>query len=152
MPAFDGCDDFVRVGGPCEGLWHLICLCEEAVDSGLEIDDGSEDATFQAPLGQIGEVPLHGVEPGARSRREVEDEAHVPAEPTLHLGMLMGPSCRSASVSSLPPVAQLATPVGHSGCSPASAAPAREGPSPVISRTPTSKVKYDQTHPRMTEN
>jgi hypothetical protein len=42
--------------------------------------------------------------------------------------------------------------VGRSGCSPASAAPAREGPSPVISRTPTSKVKYDQTHPRMTEN
>jgi len=42
--------------------------------------------------------------------------------------------------------------VGHSGCSPASAAPAREGPSPVISRTPTSKVKYDQTHPRMTAN
>jgi hypothetical protein len=104
MPAFDGCDDFVRVGGPCEGLWHLICLCEEAVDSGLEIDDGSEDATFQAPLGQLGEVTLHGVEPGARSRREVEDEAHVPSEPTLHLGMLMGPSCRSASVSSLPPV------------------------------------------------
>jgi hypothetical protein len=61
----------------CEGLWHLICLCEEAVDSGLEIDDGSEDATFQAPLGQLGEVTLHGVEPGARSRREVEDEAHV---------------------------------------------------------------------------
>src|ERR1035438_1590036 len=90
MPAFDGCDDFVRVGGPCEGLWHLICLCEEAVDSGLEIDDGSEDATFQAPLGQLGEVTLHGVEPGARSRREVEDEAHVPSEPTLHLGMLMG--------------------------------------------------------------
>jgi hypothetical protein len=42
--------------------------------------------------------------------------------------------------------------VGHSGGSVASAAPAREGPSPVISRTPTSKVKYDQTHPRMTEN
>jgi hypothetical protein len=33
---------------------------------------------------------------------------------------------------------------GHSGGSVASAAPAREGPSPVISRTPTSKVKYDQ--------
>jgi hypothetical protein len=77
------------VGGPCEGLWHLICLCEEAVDSGLEIDDRSEDATFQAPLGQLGEVPLHGVEPGARSRREVEDEAHVPAEPWDAYGALM---------------------------------------------------------------
>src|SRR6516164_3437610 len=36
---------------------------------------------------------------------------------------------------------------GHSGGAPARAAPAREGPSPVISRTPTSKVKYAQSHP-----
>src|SRR5882672_8348617 len=90
MPPFDGCDDFVGVGGPSEGLWHLICLGDEAVDGGLEIEDGSEDAAFQSPLGQLGEVTLHGVEPGTRCRREVEDEAHVPSEPSLHLGMLMG--------------------------------------------------------------
>jgi hypothetical protein len=52
---------------------------------------------------------------------------------------------RASSIAKMPVV-------GHSGGSAASAAPAREGPSPVISRTPTSKVKYDQTHPRMTEN
>jgi hypothetical protein len=89
IPAFDGCDDFVRVGGPCEGLWHLICLCEEAVDSGLEIDDGSEDATFQAPLGQLGEVTLHGVEPGAQVGVKWKTK-RTWSEPTLHLGMLVG--------------------------------------------------------------
>src|SRR6202035_5238977 len=90
MPALDGGDDFVRVGGPCEGLWHLVSLGEEAVDGGLQIDDGSEDATLQSPLGQLGEVTLYGVEPGARCRREVEDEALMPREPGPHLGMLMG--------------------------------------------------------------
>src|SRR5665213_2213832 len=90
MPAFDGSDDFGWVCGPFEGLWHLISLGDEAVDGGLEIDDGSEDATFQSLLGQLGEVTFHGVEPGARGRCEVEDEAHVPPEPTPYLGMLMG--------------------------------------------------------------
>jgi hypothetical protein len=58
-----GCDDFVRVGGPCEGLWHLICLCEEAVDSGLEIDDGSEDAGNSLLL-QLGSVRCDGRKSG----------------------------------------------------------------------------------------
>src|SRR5258708_7054855 len=65
MPAFDGSDDFVGVCGPCERLWSLVCLGDEAVDGGLEIDDGSEDASLQSALGQFGEVPLHGVQPGA---------------------------------------------------------------------------------------
>ena len=94
MPAFDAA--MIVSGSAVHAkAFGIRCLCEEAVDSGLEIDDGSEDATFQAPLGLLGEVTLHGVEPGARSQREVEDEAHVPSEPTLHLGMLIGPSCRS---------------------------------------------------------
>ena len=51
MPTFDSGDDFVWVCGPCEGLWRLVCLCDEAVDGGLEIDDGSEDAALQTSLG-----------------------------------------------------------------------------------------------------
>src|SRR5271165_257620 len=89
MPAFDGGDGFVGVCGPCEGLWGLVCLGEEAVDGGLEVDDGSEDAALQSSLGQRGEVTLDGVQPGAGGRREVEDEALVPAEPGAHLGMLV---------------------------------------------------------------
>ena len=50
MPAFDGGDDFVGIGGPYEGFGLGIGLCDEAVDGGLEIDDGSEDATLQSSL------------------------------------------------------------------------------------------------------
>jgi hypothetical protein len=52
VPAFDGGDDFVRVRGPCEGLWRLVCFGEVSIDGFLEIDDGSEDATLMT-------VPLH---------------------------------------------------------------------------------------------
>jgi hypothetical protein len=38
---------------------------EEAVDGGLEVDDGAEDAAFQAAPGQPGEEALDRVEPGA---------------------------------------------------------------------------------------
>jgi hypothetical protein len=50
--------------GPDEGLWVVIGFGEEAVDGGLEIDDGSEDASFKPSLGQFGEETLDGVEPG----------------------------------------------------------------------------------------
>ena len=42
MPAFDGGDDFVGVGGPYEGFGRGIGLCAEAVGGCLQIDDGSE--------------------------------------------------------------------------------------------------------------
>ena len=90
MPSFDGGDDFVRVGGPGEGLWLGIGVVDEAVDGGLEVDDGSEDAAFQASPGQLGEEALDRIEPGGRGRREVEGEALVPVEPCADLGVLVG--------------------------------------------------------------
>lgn len=63
VPALDGGDDFVGIGGPGEGLGLLVVLGEEAVDGGLEVDDGVEDAAFQAPFRQLGEEALHRVEP-----------------------------------------------------------------------------------------
>ena len=65
MPSPDGGDDFVGIGGPGEGLGHLVGLLDEAVDGGLEIDDRSEDAAFQPSLRQLGEEALDGVQPGA---------------------------------------------------------------------------------------
>lgn len=38
MPAFDCGDDCVGIGGPCEGLRHLVGLLDEAVDGGLKVD------------------------------------------------------------------------------------------------------------------
>ena len=63
MPAFNSGDDFVGLGRPSEGLWHLIGLVEEAVDGGLEVDHGSKDTTFQSLFGGLGEEALHSVEP-----------------------------------------------------------------------------------------
>jgi hypothetical protein len=68
-PAVDGGDDLVGIGGPDEGLGVMIGLVEVAVDGGLEVDDGAEDAALEASLGQGGEEGLDGVEPGARGQR-----------------------------------------------------------------------------------
>ena len=90
MPSFDGGDDFVWIGGPGEGLWVVVGLVEEAVDGDLEVDNGAEDAAFQAPLRELRKEALEGIEPGAGGRHEVEGEALVAAEPGAHLGMLVG--------------------------------------------------------------
>jgi hypothetical protein len=37
VPAFDGGDDLVGIGGPGEGLGLLVVLSKEAVDGGLEV-------------------------------------------------------------------------------------------------------------------
>ena len=46
VPTFDGGDDLIWVGGPFEGFWLVVVFCEEAVDGGLEIDDGMERAAL----------------------------------------------------------------------------------------------------------
>ncbi len=77
------------IGGPDEGLGHLVCLFDEAFDGRLQLDDGSEDAALQALLGELGEVALHGVEPRAGGGREVEGEPLVAGEPGDNRGMLV---------------------------------------------------------------
>ncbi len=90
MPTFDGGNDLVGVGGPMEGLWLLVVFFEEAVDCGLEIDDGVEDAAPEATLRQLCKEALDRVEPRARGRREVEGEALMAVEPGAHLRVLVG--------------------------------------------------------------
>jgi hypothetical protein len=63
VPAPNGGDDFIGVGGPVEGLWLGIVLIEKAVDCGLQVDDGSEHAALQLPLGEDGEEALDRIEP-----------------------------------------------------------------------------------------
>jgi hypothetical protein len=58
VPAPDGSNDRVGVGGPGEGLWPLVCLLDEAVDGSLEIDDGAEDAALQSSLCELGDKPF----------------------------------------------------------------------------------------------
>ncbi len=65
VPAFDGGDDFVWMGGPCERLGFFIVLRDEAVDGGLQVDKRMKYPALEATLGQLGEEALHGVEPRA---------------------------------------------------------------------------------------
>ena len=89
MPASDGGDDFVGVGGPGEGGGLQVVLFKESVDGGLQIDDRSKHAALESALGERGEEAFDGVEPLAGCRREVEDEPLVASEPLEHLGMLV---------------------------------------------------------------
>ncbi len=68
----------------------MIGLGDKTVDGGLEVDNRSEDAPFQAPLGKLGEESLDGVEPRARGRGEVEDKPRVSGEPFSDLRVFVG--------------------------------------------------------------
>ena len=89
MSASDGGDDFIGIGGPLEGLGFIIVLGEKPVDGGLKIDDRSEDAALETPLGESREEALHRVEPGGARRGEVECPARMVGKPCAHLRMLM---------------------------------------------------------------
>ena len=89
VPAPDGGDYFVWIGLQLEGPRLGVVFGEETVDRHLEVDDRAEDAAFQPALGQRGEEPLHGVQPRARGRREVERPARVPVEPLPNFRMLV---------------------------------------------------------------
>jgi hypothetical protein len=90
VPSFDGGDDAVGIGGPDEGFGVFVGLVDEAVDGGLQLDKGTEDAALQTSLGKLGEEPLDGVEPRRRGRCVVKDKARMPVEPGAHLGVLVG--------------------------------------------------------------
>ena len=63
---------------------------EEAIDGGLKIDNGTEDAALQPALAQRGEEAFDGVEPRGEDRREVERPARMTREPFAHFGVLVG--------------------------------------------------------------
>src|SRR5262249_17288083 len=68
----------------------MIGLRDEAVDGGLELDEGAEDTALEAAPRELGEEAFEGVEPGAGSWGEVEDEGGRAAEPGLDLRMVVG--------------------------------------------------------------
>jgi hypothetical protein len=91
VPASDGGDDLIGIGGPDEGFGVIVRLSNEAFDRALEIDEGSEDAALETSLAQLGEEALDSIEPGDRFRRVVEDETGMAFKPTPHLGCLWLP-------------------------------------------------------------
>ena len=90
LPAFDGGEDALRIGGPDEGFGIGVCLSDEAVDSGLQVNDGSEHAALEATAGELGKEAFDRIEPGCRGRGEVERPAGMPCQPLAYLRMLVG--------------------------------------------------------------
>src|SRR6201999_96088 len=82
--------DFVWVLGPSEGFRVIVGFDEKAVDRRLKLDDGSEHAAFEAPLGQFGKEAFDRVEPGCGSWGEVERPTWMPGQPSPYLWMLVG--------------------------------------------------------------
>jgi hypothetical protein len=70
-----------------------IGLGDEAVDGGLQVDDGAEDSALEAMSAELGEEALDGVEPRAGSWREVENEPGMPLEPRPHVRVFLGGIC-----------------------------------------------------------
>ena len=54
---------YIRIVCAIVPLMYIVVV-EEAVDGGLEVGDGSEDAALKASSDQDGEESLDGVEPG----------------------------------------------------------------------------------------
>ena len=54
----------MRLGGAIHTKGLIgVGLCDEAVDGDLKFGDGSEHATFEAPVGELGEEAFGGIKP-----------------------------------------------------------------------------------------
>ena len=89
MPSFYGSDDLVWVGGPGERFRVFVGFGDEAIDCGLEIDEGMEDAPLEAPFREFGEEAFDGVEPRTGCWREVEYKLLMAVEPCPNLWVLV---------------------------------------------------------------
>jgi len=61
LPTLDALDDPIWIGCPGEGLRIIIVFLDEAVDSGLKLDEGSEYAAFQPPPREFCEEAFDGI-------------------------------------------------------------------------------------------
>jgi hypothetical protein len=64
VPAVDGGDDFVRIGGPDKWLWDLVCLLDEAGDGGLQFGNGAEDTRCRRCLDCFAKYPSTALSQG----------------------------------------------------------------------------------------
>jgi len=65
-----------------------VCA-HEAVDGGLQVDDGMEDAMLERAACQLGEEALDGIEPRAGGGREMKGPARMADDPRADLVLLV---------------------------------------------------------------
>ena len=90
-----------RSHSPDEGLWAFVGGGDVAGNCLFKVVDRAEDTALQALPCELGEEALHGVEPRARGRREVERPSRVGREPGQHLGVLVGGACQRLRAAQL---------------------------------------------------
>ena len=59
------------------------------IDGAIQFGHAGEDAAADALLGDVAEEALDHVQPRRGGGREVHDEARMPGQPLLHVGMLV---------------------------------------------------------------
>ncbi len=64
LPAWDSGDVAIWLCGRDEGVGIMVGLGDEAVDGGLEVDDGAEHAALEPSPCELGEDALDGIGPG----------------------------------------------------------------------------------------
>jgi hypothetical protein len=57
MPTSGGADNFVRIGGPSEGLRFGIVFDDEAIDGGLQVDDRRKTPRFNRRFVSLAKKP-----------------------------------------------------------------------------------------------
>ena len=83
-------DDVIGMCFPDEWLWvGGIVFTDEAIDGGLEIDEGMEDTVLEPAPREFGKEALDGIEPRTRGWREVESPAWMTVEPGADLVLLV---------------------------------------------------------------
>ena len=88
--ALDFLEDVGGGRGPDEGRGMLVVLGDVVVNGGDELVHAAKHAAAQALDGEIAKESLDHVQSRRRGRGEMNVEARVTIEPTLHSGMLVG--------------------------------------------------------------
>ena len=83
-------DDFLWTFGPGEWLWVVVAVFDPVFNRRLEFRHAGECASPDALAGDFGEQPFDEIEPRAGCRREVNMEAGMALEPSLHGGGFVG--------------------------------------------------------------
>jgi len=83
-------EDAVGELGPYAGARGGAVLADVTGDGLLQISNGLEGASPQTPSGERGEEALDGVDPGRRSRGEMEHVAGMPLQPGAGFEMFVG--------------------------------------------------------------
>jgi len=69
----DGSDDLVGISGSGEGRRPGIVFDDEAIDSGLQVDNRDEDAAPQSPFGEFRRLRRE-LQPSALSREHPQSD------------------------------------------------------------------------------